>query len=79
MRANFYGFGLVFDTYDNDNLRDNPSVFVLKHTPAPFDTDVMTDFVAPDFPVLILFVINIGVNVGVSSFIFILHFNHIII
>eukprot|EP00484_Ammonia_sp_Unknown_P019743 CAMPEP_0197048684 /NCGR_PEP_ID=MMETSP1384-20130603/23984_1 /TAXON_ID=29189 /ORGANISM="Ammonia sp." /LENGTH=433 /DNA_ID=CAMNT_0042480849 /DNA_START=10 /DNA_END=1308 /DNA_ORIENTATION=- len=26
----FQGFGLVFDTYDNDNNRDNPAIYVLK-------------------------------------------------
>jgi len=34
MRADFNGFGLMFDTYDNDNRRDNPAIFVLR-TPDP--------------------------------------------
>jgi len=29
VRSDFKGFGVVFDTYDNDGKRDNPSVFVL--------------------------------------------------
>lgn len=27
----FQGFGIAFDTYDNDGARDNPAVFVLKN------------------------------------------------
>jgi len=30
MRSDFKGFGVMFDVYDNDNRRDNPSIFVLK-------------------------------------------------
>lgn len=29
LRENFKGFGVVFDTYDNDGRRDNPSVFAV--------------------------------------------------
>ncbi len=31
MRNDFNGFGIAFDVYDNDNRRDNPSIFVLKN------------------------------------------------
>ena len=31
LRTNFEGFGLIFDTYDNDNQRDNPTVFAIKN------------------------------------------------
>jgi mannose-binding lectin 1 len=34
LRTDFHGFGIVFDTYDNDNMRDNPSVFVVKNFPS---------------------------------------------
>lgn len=33
LRANFHGLGVVFDTYDNDNMRDNPSIFAISHYP----------------------------------------------
>lgn len=32
MVSNFEGFGVIFDTYDNDGKRDNPSIFVIKQT-----------------------------------------------
>lgn len=44
MRADFHGFGIIFDTYDNDNLRDNPSVFVVKNFPSQAGGKV-SDFV----------------------------------
>jgi hypothetical protein len=31
LRDDFKGFGVCFDVYDNDNRRNNPSVFVLKN------------------------------------------------
>jgi len=31
MRDDFDGIGIVFDTYDNDGMRDNPKVFVLRN------------------------------------------------
>jgi mannose-binding lectin 1 len=30
MKSEFKGFGVLFDVYDNDNRRNNPSVFVLE-------------------------------------------------
>jgi len=30
MKTEFKGVGVLFDTYDNDNARNNPSVFVLE-------------------------------------------------
>lgn len=30
MREDFEGFGVIFDTYDNDNNRDNPTISVIK-------------------------------------------------
>lgn len=36
MKQDFKGFGVVVDVYDNDNRRNNPSVFVLSN-PAPKD------------------------------------------
>lgn len=32
MKNDFKGFGVIFDVYDNDNRRNNPSVFVLANT-----------------------------------------------
>ena len=29
LRADFKGFGVIFDTYDNDGRRDNPSIYVI--------------------------------------------------
>src|SRR4051794_24871351 len=29
MKQTYKGFGVIFDVYDNDNRRNNPSVFVL--------------------------------------------------
>jgi hypothetical protein len=53
MKHDFNGFGVLFDTYDNDNRRDNPSVFVLKSAPAGqpatkwnHDQDFATDVVS---------------------------------
>ena len=43
LRANFEGVGIIFDTYDNDNQRDNPSVFVIKNFPR--DGQPPSDFV----------------------------------
>jgi hypothetical protein len=31
MKSDFQGFGIMFDVYDNDNRRNNPTVFVLKN------------------------------------------------
>ena len=31
MKSDFKGFGVIFDVYDNDNRRNNPSVFVLSN------------------------------------------------
>eukprot|EP00479_Gromia_sphaerica_P011725 TRINITY_DN5907_c0_g1_i1.p1 TRINITY_DN5907_c0_g1~~TRINITY_DN5907_c0_g1_i1.p1 ORF type:complete len:198 (+),score=45.67 TRINITY_DN5907_c0_g1_i1:471-1064(+) len=31
VRDNFKGFGVVFDSYDNDGRRDNPQIYVLKN------------------------------------------------
>eukprot|EP01083_Nonionella_stella_P001089 3142_1 len=31
LKDTYKGFGVIFDTYDNDALRDNPSIFVLKN------------------------------------------------
>lgn len=45
MKGNFVGFGVVFDTYDNDNRRNNPSVFVLRNDmDQPFKYNHDNDF-----------------------------------
>ncbi|CEP01500.1 hypothetical protein PBRA_002106 [Plasmodiophora brassicae] len=36
MRDDFKGFGVIFDTYDNDGRRDNPSIFVVKNINGKF-------------------------------------------
>jgi len=57
MKTDFNGFGVVFDTYDNDNRRDNPSILVLKSAAAgspptkwnhdqDFATDIVTKVVS---------------------------------
>jgi hypothetical protein len=50
MRNDFQGFGVLFDVYDNDNRRDNPAIFVLKHDDATevkynHDNDFANDMV----------------------------------
>lgn len=43
LRADFHGVGIIFDTYDNDNMRDNPLVLVVKNFPAHPD-EAVSDF-----------------------------------
>jgi len=44
MRDNFQGFGVMFDTYDNDAKRDNPAVFVIENYEGTFRADHDQDF-----------------------------------
>lgn len=48
----FKGFGVIFDTYDNDAKRDNPSIFVLQNDGEKFqynhDNDFENDMVRDD-------------------------------
>jgi len=44
MRDDFNGFGVLFDTYDNDQNRKNPAVLVLKNDGSPRAWDHDKDF-----------------------------------
>jgi len=44
MRDDFNGFGVIFDTYDNDQNRKNPTVLVLKNDGSPKTWDHDKDF-----------------------------------
>merc|ERR1719334_1139827 len=44
MRDDFNGFGIIFDTYDNDQNRKNPAVLVLKNDGSPRTWDHDKDF-----------------------------------
>jgi len=45
MRDDFDGIGIVFDTYDNDGMRDNPKIFVLRNDGTKTEWDHDRDFV----------------------------------
>jgi hypothetical protein len=42
MKNEFKGFGVMFDVYDNDNRRNNPSVFVLTVSIPSFSHHVLS-------------------------------------
>lgn len=44
LREDFKGFGVVFDTYDNDGKRDNPSIFSIENFEGSFPNDHNADF-----------------------------------
>ena len=44
IREDFRGIGVIFDSYDNDNLRDNPLVFVIKNDGIKKNWDYNNDF-----------------------------------
>lgn len=44
MRSDFKGFGVIFDTYDNDQNRKNPSIMVVKNDGSKTDWDHDRDF-----------------------------------
>jgi len=54
MRDDFDGIGIVFDTYDNDGMRDNPKIFVLRNDRSKSEWNHDRDF-ADDM-------IKVGVN-----------------
>eukprot|EP00474_Spongospora_subterranea_P008684 CRZ09142.1 hypothetical protein [Spongospora subterranea] len=44
LREDFKGFAVVFDTYDNDGRRDNPSVFVIQNSDGKFKFNNDNDY-----------------------------------
>eukprot|EP00455_Lapot_gusevi_P012269 TRINITY_DN1577_c0_g1_i2.p1 TRINITY_DN1577_c0_g1~~TRINITY_DN1577_c0_g1_i2.p1 ORF type:complete len:437 (-),score=179.18 TRINITY_DN1577_c0_g1_i2:338-1648(-) len=40
LRPDFNGFGVLFDTYDNDMMRDNPTIFAVRNAPRNKDGPV---------------------------------------
>lgn len=44
LREDFKGFGVIFDTYDNDGGRNNPSVFAVENYDGRLDYDHDNDF-----------------------------------
>ncbi len=49
LRDDFTGFGVVFDTYDNDGRRDNPSIYAIMNNEGKFtfnhDNDFANDYI----------------------------------
>lgn len=65
LRSDFQGFGIVFDVYDNDNRRDNPSIFVLRNdegVPTKFnhDNDFAVKYRLVPFPAYFVFALMVS-------------------